>query len=99
MMDKKLQSFLNSGILDRYITGMANESEKAEAEYFIENFTAIKKEYLNLQNQLKSNDALKSQQAPANLLNGILKQIEPSPQLTQKPYLPKRNDRYNITCC
>ena len=58
-MDKKLQSFLSSGALDRYITG-ANHTEKAEAEYFIENFKEVEELFLKLQTQLEINDALKA---------------------------------------
>ena len=46
MMDKKLHSFLSSGALDRYITGIANHTEKAEAKYFIENFKEAEELFL-----------------------------------------------------
>ena len=77
-MDKKLQSFLSSGAIDRYIAGIANHTEKAEAEYFIENFTEAKELYLKLQTQLEINDALKAEEAPSHLLSKIIDEIEPS---------------------
>jgi hypothetical protein len=96
MMDKKLKSFLSSGALDRYITGIANHTEKAEAEYFIENFTEAKKLYLKLQTQLEINDALKAEEAPSHLLSKIIDEIEPSYPKNQNQFFVNRFNWYPI---
>ena len=96
MMDKKLQSFLSSGAIDRYIAGIANHTEKAEAEYFIENFTEAKELYLKLQTQLEINDALKAEEAPSHLLSKIIDEIEPSYPKNQNQFFVNRFNWYPI---
>lgn len=96
MMDKKLKTFLNSGNLDRYITGIASHTEIAEAEYYIENFEEAKAEFLKLQSQLKVNDELKSEEAPTHLLENILNEIQPKHNNTTKTFSIKRVNWYSI---
>lgn len=96
MMDKKLQSFLSSGVLDRYITGIANHTEKAEAEYFIENFKEAEELFLKLQTQLEINDALKAEEAPSHLLSKILDEVETSNPKHENQFFINRFNWYPV---
>lgn len=52
-MDKRLQLFLESNLLDRYIIGATSLEENKEVEHFINNYEEAKSAYIEGQNNLE----------------------------------------------
>ena len=82
-MEQKLQSFLKSGLLDKYIIGSASADEALEVEYFIDNYPEIEAEYLRLQDNLEILAKVDAIEAPKGILDSILKEVNTSE--TSKP--------------
>lgn len=75
-MEKKLQSFFNSGLLDKYIVGTTTVAESLEVEHFIDNYSEVKAEYERLQNNLEVLAKVDAVEAPKGVLDNVLKSIE-----------------------
>ena len=74
-MGKKLQSFLESGLLYKYIIGSASADEILEAEYFINAYPEAKKEYLRLQDNLEVLAKVDAIKAPQKILQNVLSEV------------------------
>ncbi len=88
-MEKKVQEFLNSGLLDKYVIGTTNPSESLEVEKYIAQFPEIKEEYSILQDQLELAARAHASSAP-DILDSILRSIDDNAvvQLNQKRRFP-----------
>jgi anti-sigma-K factor RskA len=74
VMNKKIQKFLASNLLDRYIIGATSSEENLEVEYFIDNFEEAKTAYEAGQKNLEILAKVEGKSAP-DLLKNILKEI------------------------
>ena len=83
-METKLQSFINSGLIDKYILGDTSMAESLEVEHYISEYSEVEQEYLRLQNNLEIIAKSQSVEAPKHILDSILKDIEQKP-IVQKP--------------
>ena len=77
-MEQKLQSFLQSGLLDKYILGATSSAETLEVEHYIDTYPEIEAEYARLQNNLEILAKANSAEAPKGLLDTILSDLEES---------------------
>lgn len=73
-MNKKLQEFLESNLLDKYIIGATSLEENKVVEHFIDNFEEAAIAYANNQNNLEILAKFNSEQAP-DIFNNILENI------------------------
>jgi anti-sigma-K factor RskA len=73
-MDKKLQEFLASNLLDRYIIGSTSSEENTEVEYFINNFEEAKTAFEAGEKHLEILAKIESKPAP-NVLQNILEKV------------------------
>ncbi|AXT20671.1 anti-sigma factor [Flavobacteriaceae bacterium AU392] len=85
-MKQKVQEFLESGILNKYIIGDISISETSNVENFINTYPEVKEEYDLLQDQLELAAKTYSKEAPTHILGSILDTLDDSPviQLQQK---------------
>lgn len=74
-METKLHSFLNSGLLNRYLVGDTSPSESSEAEYFIEHFPEAAEAFDKLQENLEIFARKDAAKAPKGLLDDVLKAV------------------------
>lgn len=74
-MEKKLQIFMDSGLLDKYILGTTTPDENLEVESYIAEFPEVKAEYERLQDNLEILAKATTVEAPHYILNEILKEI------------------------
>ncbi len=74
-MDKKLQLFLESNLLDLYIIGATSPEENKEVEYFINNYEQAKLAYIEGQNNLEILAKASAIEPSKTNLNTILKEI------------------------
>jgi hypothetical protein len=75
-MEKKLQDFLNSGLLERYLVGESTEAETSKVEVYLTNYPEIKEEYDLLQDQLELTAKAQAVQPSKNMLESILHSID-----------------------
>ncbi len=81
-MEKKLQTFINSGLIDKYILGDTSIAESMEIEHYISEYAEIKNEYNRLQDNLEIIAKSNSVEAPKHVLASILEDIEEKPVIT-----------------
>ncbi len=70
-MEKKLHTFFQSGLLDKYVLAETSASESLKVEYFIKNFPEVESEYLRLQDHLNILAKADAIEAPAFILDNI----------------------------
>lgn len=74
-MEKKLQIFMDSGLLDSYILGTTTPNENLEVESYIAEFPEVKAEYERLQDNLEILAKANAVEAPKYILNAVIKDI------------------------
>ncbi len=78
-MEKKLQSFINSGLIEKYILGDTSFAESMEVEHNISEYSEIQAEYNRLQDNLEIIAKSNSKEVPDYLLDSILESLEDQP--------------------
>ncbi|MBT8244502.1 MAG: anti-sigma factor [Winogradskyella sp.] len=71
-MEEKLHSFLQSGLLERYLVGDTSIAENLEVEHLIEAHPEINDEYQKLQKNLEIVAKANAVEAPLGVLNKVL---------------------------
>ncbi|WGD33718.1 anti-sigma factor [Olleya sp. YS] len=84
-MNDKINTFLNSDLLNKYLIGQTTASETLEVEHFISEYPEIKKAYETLQDKLEFTAQLNAVKAPASVLNAVLDAVDDKPVITLKP--------------
>jgi hypothetical protein len=75
-MEKKLHTFFQSGLLDKYILYETSASESLKVEHYIETYTEVESEYLRLQNHLEILAKVDAVEAPKFILENILNEVK-----------------------
>lgn len=75
-METKLQTFLNSDLLNKYLVGETSLEESKEVEHFISNYPEAAEAYETLQNNLEIVAKAGAVEAPEFVLTDILKSLE-----------------------
>ncbi|WP_353778772.1 anti-sigma factor [Winogradskyella sp. 3972H.M.0a.05] len=74
-MEHKLQSFLKSGLLDKYIIGETSATENLEVEHYINTYPEVEAEYLRLQDNLEILAKADAVEAPKGVLQSVFDDI------------------------
>ena len=75
-MEKKLHTFFQSGLLDKYILDETSASESLNVEHYIDTYPEVESEYERLQNNLEIIAKANAVEAPKFVLDTILNEIE-----------------------
>ncbi|WP_298760741.1 RNA polymerase subunit sigma-70 [uncultured Psychroserpens sp.] len=75
-MEKKLHTFFQSGLLDKYILDEISASERLKVEQFIETYPEVESEYLRLQDNLEILAKVDAVEAPKFVLDNIKNELE-----------------------
>ena len=75
-MEKKLHTFIHSGLLEKYILDELSASESLKVEHYIETYPEVESEYLRLQDNLEILAKANAVEAPQFVLDTILSEIE-----------------------
>lgn len=86
-MKEKLHTFLQSGLLERYLVGDTSIAENLEVEHLIDNHKEIAEAYDELQNNLEIVSKANAVEAPLGVLNNVLESTKETPKVIT---LPKR---------
>ena len=81
-METKLQTLINSGLIDKYILGNTSMAESMEVEHYISEYPGIELEYNRLQDNLEIIAKSHSVEAPNHILASILDDIQEKPVIT-----------------
>lgn len=77
-MNNKVQQFLKSGLLDKYVIGTTTASETVNVEQYIANYPEIAEEYNVLQDQLELAALTNAIKPAEHVLDNVLAQIKTS---------------------
>lgn len=77
-MDKKLQQFLDSGVLKKYVVGEATNEEEVLVEQYLSDYNEIQEEYEILQDQLEISARSEAKVAPDHVLEKAMKELDES---------------------
>jgi len=80
-MEEKLHSFLQSGLLDRYLVGDTSIAENLEVEHQINTHPKIKEAYIKLQDNLEIVAKANAVEAPLGVLNRVLLKTKEEPKV------------------
>lgn len=78
-MEIKLQSFINSGLLDKYILGDTSIAESVEVEHYISEYYEVETEFNRLQNNLEILAKSNAVESPKHILGSILEALNEKP--------------------
>lgn len=89
-METKLNNFLNSDLLSRYLVGDTSLEESKEVEHFISNYPEAAQAFDELQNNLEIVAKAGAEEAPNHILSNILDAIEEKPTETKVIHMAQR---------
>nr|WP_321231716.1 anti-sigma factor [uncultured Psychroserpens sp.] len=75
-MEKKLHTFFQSGLLDKYILDETSASESLKVEHYIETYPEVESEYLRLQDNLHILAKADAVEAPKFILDHIKDELK-----------------------
>ena len=78
-MNEKISTFLNSGLLDKYLIGATTDAETQTVETYISKYPEVQNAYNTLQHQLEIVAKSNAEEAPRHLLDSILDALDDSP--------------------
>ncbi|WP_262732075.1 anti-sigma factor [Gaetbulibacter sp. NE] len=84
-METKLHSFLQSGLIDKYILGTATPSEITEVEHYISTYPEAEEKYMKLQDNLEILAKANAVEAPMFILDSIHEAIDEKPVISLEP--------------
>ncbi len=77
-----INSFLESGLLEKYLIGDTTVSETEQVETYISNYPEVKNQYDILQDNLEIISKLNAIETPKDSLNNILETLDDKPVVT-----------------
>lgn len=97
-MEKELQLFMQSGLLDKYVLGTATLDENLEVESYLAEFPEVVNAYEQLQDNLEILAKAQSVEAPKFILDSVLKEIkkEEVPVIKMSAPVHSRTPWYSI---
>jgi anti-sigma-K factor RskA len=85
-MNEKITTFLNSGLLEKYLLGETSSEETEYVETYIARHPEVENAYTNLQFNLEVVSKTNAVEAPKNILNNILDELDDTPVLKLNTY-------------
>ena len=79
---KNIYSFLESGLLQKYVIGDTTVSETEKVEEYISNYPEVKSQFDLLQDNLEIISKFNAVEAPKDSLNNILESLDEKPVIT-----------------
>ncbi|MEL0457442.1 anti-sigma factor [Flavobacteriaceae bacterium SZ-1-7] len=78
-MNAKITTFLNSGLLEKYLIGETTSVETEKVESFISKYPEVQNAYNTLQHNLEVVAKVNAVEAPQDILNNILDELDDAP--------------------
>lgn len=84
-MNDKINTFLNSGLLEKYLIGDTTSSETEKVESHLSKYPEVQNAYNALQANLEIVSQSQAVEAPQHILNNILNELDSAPVISIKP--------------
>ncbi|AUS05798.1 anti-sigma factor [Pseudotamlana carrageenivorans] len=84
-MNEKVQAFLNSGLLDKYLLGDTSSEETKQVESYISRYPEVQNTYNTLQFNLEVVAKSQAIEAPKHILDSVLDELDEKPVIALKP--------------
>ncbi|WP_194765797.1 anti-sigma factor domain-containing protein [Tamlana sp. I1] len=84
-MNEKVNTFLNSGLLEKYLLGETTSAETELVESHISRYPEVQNAYNTLQFNLEVVAKSNAVEAPKSILNNILDELDEKPVIALKP--------------
>lgn len=78
-MNEKITTFLNSGLLDKYLIGTTTVAETEQVETYITKYPEVKNAYNTLQQNLEIVAKSNAVEAPKHILDNVLEELDDAP--------------------
>ncbi|WP_242119796.1 anti-sigma factor [Aestuariivivens sediminicola] len=78
-MDEKITTFLDSGLLEKYLIGTTTASETLQVEAFISKYPEVQNAYNTLQFNLEVVAKSNAVEAPKEILNSVFEELDDKP--------------------
>lgn len=78
-MNEKINTFLNSGLLENYLLGETTSVETEKVESYISKYPEVQNAYNTLQHNLEIVAKSNAVEAPKHILNNILEELDETP--------------------
>ena len=85
-MNEKITTFLNSGLLEKYLLGSTTSAETQMVETYLSKYTEVQNAYNTLQFNLEVVAKSNAVEAPKHILNNILDELDEAPVVNIKAY-------------
>lgn len=85
-MNEKIITFLNSGLLEKYLLGSTTSAETQMVETYLSKYTEVQNTYNTLQFNLEVVTKSNAVEAPKHILDNILDELDEKPVLNIKDY-------------
>lgn len=96
-MNEKIITFLNSGLLDKYLVGETNVVETEKVEAYISKYPEVQNAYNTLQHQLEIVAKSNAVEAPKQILDDILEELDDTPVIAlQRPKKYKKWYKFSL---
>ncbi|SEQ08651.1 Anti-sigma-K factor rskA [Hyunsoonleella jejuensis] len=76
-MNEKITTFLNSGLLDKYLMGTTTAAETTQVETYISKYPEVQNAYNTLQHNLEIVAKSNAVEAPKYILDNVLEELDP----------------------
>lgn len=84
-MNAKINTFLNSGLLEKYLLGHTTSAETEQVESYISRYPEVQHAYNTLQHNLEIVAKANAVEAPKDILNNILDELDDKPVVKLEP--------------
>jgi hypothetical protein len=84
-MNEKINTFLSSGLLEKYLLGETNSVETEMVESHISKYSEVQNAYNTLQHNLEVIAKCNAVEAPKSILNNILDELDEKPVVKLNP--------------
>lgn len=78
-MNEKITTFLNSGLLEKYLLGETTSAETEMVETYISRYSEVQNAYNTLQHNLEIVAKSNAVEAPKHILNNVLEELDEKP--------------------
>ena len=96
-MNEKITTFLNSGLLEKYLLGDVTSVETEMIESYISKYPEIQNAYNTLQHNLEIVAKSNATEAPKHILNSILEELDKKPVIKMRTsYKQKRWYKFSV---
>ncbi|MFV0541688.1 MAG: anti-sigma factor domain-containing protein [Aestuariibaculum sp.] len=95
-MNEKITTFLNSGLLEKYLLGATAINETEMVETYISRYPEVENAFNTLQHHLEIKSKFNAVEAPKHVLDRVLDELDDTPVVALKPKKYKKWYKYSI---